>query len=292
MEYESKRSLVQEEVELMEGKVDISDVREDRREIQSAEDNTEHISLRQNHHASVVFPCLKSSLSLTEACPPQKLQFANKMDSKNEAKTKNSNKGGTLSPDDQLVEAPESLLLVNHKEQSLSSDKVLVQPPSFVTSREIPVRRKDVTQTVSDKMNEMSSPSVSSEQQWTGLFSPITAAAPQKEKPRNNIHEDILLLERSALLTSAKDSCIDEESCVSFLGNKKLGALFKGMSDVPTSVLPQTKVLPPVEGHQSRRPSAMRPADKKGPAEAQATRHENNPDMEKAEKLQKGICFS
>lgn len=287
MEYESKRSVVQE-VELMEGKEEVSDVREDRRAIQCAEDTTEHISLRQNHHTSLVLPCLTSSLSLTEASPPQKLQFAKKMDSKNEAKTKNSKKGGTLSPDDQLVEATESLLLVNHKEQSFSSGKVLVQPKSFVTSREITVGRKDVTQTVSVKMKEMSSASVSSEQQWTG---PIPAAAPHKEKPRNDIHEDVLLLERS-LLTSAKDSCIDEESCVSFLGNEKLGALYKGMSDVPTSVLPQTKVLPPVEGYQSRRPSAMRPADKTGPAEAQATRHENNPDKEKAKKLQKGICFS
>ncbi|TWW80213.1 Titin [Takifugu flavidus] len=91
----SKRSLVQE-VELMEGKVEVSDVREDRREIQSAEihveDNPEHTSLRKDHHASVGFPGLKSSLSLTEASPPQKLQ----MDSKNEAvasKTKNGNKG-------------------------------------------------------------------------------------------------------------------------------------------------------------------------------------------------------
>lgn len=289
MENESKRSLVQEEVELMEGKVEVSDVQEDRREIQSAEDNTEHISLRKTRQASVVFPCLKSRLSLTEASPPQKLQFAKKMDSKNEAKTKNSNKGVTLSPDDQLVETPESLLLVHHKEQSFSSDQVLVQPKSLVTSREITVRRKDVAQTVSDKMNEMSS-SVSSEQQRTGLFSPITAAPPQKDKPRNDIHEAILLPERSARLTSAKDSCIDEESCISLLGNKKLGALSKGMSDVTTTVLPLTKVLPPVEGHQSRRPSAMRPADKTVPA--QATRHENNPDKEKAEKLQKGICFS
>lgn len=269
----------------MEGKVEVSDVREDRREIQSAaihvEDNPEHTSLRKDHHASVGFPGLKSSLSLTETSPPQKLQ----MDSKNEAvasKTKNGNKGETLSPDDQLVEAPESLLLVNHKEQSFSSDKVLVQPKSFVTSREITVRRKDVTQTVSDKMNEMSSGSVSSEQQWTGLFSP-----PQKEKPRNDIQEDILLLERSALLASAKDSCIDEESLVSLLGNKRLGALSRGMSGVP-----QTKVLPSDEGHQSRRPSAMRPADKTGPAEAPATRHENNPDKEQAEKPQTGICFS
>lgn len=284
MEYGSKRSLVQE-VELMEGKVLVSDVQEDRREIQSAEthhveDNTEHTSLRKNHHASVVAPGLKSGLSLTEASPPQKLQ----MDSKNEAvasKTKNGTKGETLSPDDQLVEAPESLLL----EQSFSSDKVLVQPKSFVTSREITVGRKVVTQTVSDKMDEMSSQSVSSEQQWTGLFSPITAAPPQKEKPRNDIHEEIFLLERSALLASAKDSGIDEESF-------KLGALFRGMSDVPPAVLPQTEVLPSVEGHQRRRPSAMRPADKRAPAEAQATRHENNPDKEKAEKLQTGIWSS
>lgn len=250
MEYGSKRSLVQE-VELMEGKVEVSDVREDRREIQSAgihhvEDNAEHPRLRKNHHASVLVPGLKSGLSLTEASPPQKLQ----MGSQNEAVA--------------------------------SKTKVLVQPESSVTSRERTVGRKDLTQTVSDKMDEMSSRRVSSEQQWTGLFSPSTAAPPQEEKPRN---EDILPLERSAPLASAQDSCTDEESF-------KLGALSRGMSEVASAALPQTEVLPSVEGHQSRRPSAMRPADKTGPAEAQGTRPENNPDKEKAEKLQKGIWFS
>lgn len=245
MEYGSKSSLVQE-VELMEGKVKVSDVREDRREIRSAgihhvEDNTEHTRLRKNHHASVLVPSLKSGLSLTEASPPQKLQ----MGSQNEAVA--------------------------------SKTKVLVQPQSFVT-----VGRKDLTQTVSDKMDQRSSGSVSSEQQWTGLFSPPTAAPPQEEKPRN---EDILPLERSAPLASAQDSCMDEESF-------KSGAPSRGLSEGATTVLPPTEVLPSVEGHQSRRPSAMRPADKTGPAEAQGTRPENNPDKEEAEKLQKGIWFS
>lgn len=272
----SKRSLVQEEVELTEGKVDASDVREDRREFQSAEihhveGNTEHLSLRKNHHATVVSP------RLTEASPPQKLQLAKKKAPKDEAAASRSkNKGETLPPDDQLVEAPESSLLVNQNQHSSSSDQVLVQPKSFVTSR-------GITVTVS-KMNEMSSQRVSSEQQWTGLLSPITAA-PQEEKPRKDFHEDILLLERSALLTSAKGSRIHEESLGSVLGNEGSGALFRGMSEEASSAVPQTKVLPPVEGHQSRRPSAMRPADK---AQAQA----NNPDKEKAETLHKGICFS
>lgn len=274
MENASKRSLVQEEVELTEGKVGVSDVWEDWREIQSAEihhgeDHTELLSLRKNPHASV------------EASPPQKLHFAQDEASKDEAvASKTKDEGDTLTPDDRLAEAPESSFLVHQKQHRFSSDKVLVQPESFVSPRGTTVGRKDV----SDKMSEMSSQSVSAEQPWTGLFSPITAP-PQNETPRNHIHEDILPLERCALLTSAKGSRIHDQSSGSLLGNKESGALGRGRSDEPTSVVPQTKVLPPVEGHQSRRPSAMRPGQTE--AEAQA----NDPDKEKAEALHKGICF-
>lgn len=265
MEYETKRPLVHEEIEVF----DVREVREDIREIHvemDHEDGTEHIS--------------KSSLSLTETSHLQNMQLTKKMDSKEEAvvsKTEKINKNVTHPVDDQLVKASESSLLVNQQEQRFSSVKVLVQP-------------------------KMSSQCVSSDQYWTDLFSPITAVPPQKEKPKsfgNDIstkmekiyNEDILPLERSTQPTSPKDTDIHKETIVSFLGNKMSGALFKGVSDFPTTILPQTKVLLPEEGYRCRKPSAMG-SDKTGPAEDQATRDDKDPNKERAEKLQKGICFS
>lgn len=285
MEYESKRPLVHEEIEIFEEKVKVFDVREVRedREIHAEihhEDGTEHTSVKKKHDASIVFPSLKSSLSLTETSPLQDMQLPKKMDSEEEAvvsKTEKINKNLTLPVDDQLVKASESSLLVNQKEQRFSSVKVLVQP-------------------------KISSQCVSSDQYWTDLFSPMTAVPPQKEKPRsfgNDIstkmekiyNEDILPLEQSTQPTSHKDTDIHKETIVSFLGNKMSGALFKGVSDFPTTILPQTKVFLPEEGYQCRKPSAMG-SDKTGPAEAQTTRDDKDPNKERAEKLQKGICFS
>lgn len=281
MEYKSKRPLIHEEMEIFEEKVfDVRDVREDIREIHAEihhEDGTEHISVKKKHNASVVFPSLKSSLPLTEASTLQNMHLTKKMDSKEEAvvsKTKKINKN--LPVDDQLVKASESSLFVNQKEQRFSSVKVLVP--------------------------KMSSQCVSSDQYWTDLFSPITAVPPQKEKPKsfgNDIStkmekiydEDILPLEQSTQLKSPEDTHIHKETIVSFLGNKMSGALFKAVSDFPTTILPQTKVFLPEEGYWCRKPSAMG-SDKTGPAEAQATRDDKDPDKERAEKLQKGICFS
>lgn len=263
MEDESKKSLIQEDVELFEGKVVFQNVGVIQSQIHHEEDDTEDTSVKRKYDA------LKSSLSLTKKSP-EKMQVTAKVDSKKEMVVAKTKKDDTLSLDAQIVEAPESLL-VNQQDQNLSSVKVCVQSENSVASKKTNLARKPVIlkETASKTMNETSSVRVSSDQHWTQtlptptLFSSVTDVPTRKQEHMSPTDDVSMMISKKIM---KKEDIIPLEQ----------------------SLQPTTATALPTEGYQSRKLSSMVSADQAGPSEGRATRDEENPDKERAE----GICFS